>query len=233
MADRVGDEPPDEVEDEVQHRADQHGEERGRRGVPGVDQLLDRGNRRLHGQVELIDSIDGEVAHDLAGAEDQPADRADEQVVAGHDVPPASVDQRDRQHGQGLGEFLGYADGDDAAAQVRGAAVQRVLQRDRQRYLRRQRDRRHHEEHRPGHVFRADNDPEHQQPGDGEVGGEDPGHVVKRGRVRVRAQDDQRDRRHADQEQEQDHGHAAERVVPDPVPERQQFIDLRRAARLS
>ena len=53
-----------------------------------------------------------------------------------------------------------------------------------------------------------------------------PGHVVERARTRVRAQDDQRDRRNADQHQEQHHGPAAERVVPDPVAEREQIVDL-------
>ena len=107
------------------------------------------------------------------------------------------------------------------------------LQRDRQRHLRHQRDHRHHEEHRPGHVLRPDDDAEQQQPGDREVRGEDPGDVVERARARVRAQDDQRDRRHADQHQEQQHRPAAQRMVPDPVAQREQVVDLPRASLLS
>ena len=194
--------------------------------MPGIKQLLDLGNSRLNGLIELIDSVDGEVVHDLACTEDQPADRSEEQVVPRHEAVPTPVDQRDHQHRQGLGEFLGYADGDDALAQGRVAAMQRGLQRDRQRHLRRQRDRRHHDEHCPGHVFRSDDDAEQQQPGNREVDGEYPGHVVERAGARVPAQDDQGDRRDADQHEEQHHRPAAERVVPDPVAKRQQVVHL-------
>ena len=128
--------------------------------MPGGEQLLDRGNGRLHGQVELLDSVDGEVVHDLAGPEGQAADRAEEQVVPGRQVPMAPVDQRDGQQGYGLGELFWQADGVDARAQAGGAVVQRGLQRDRQRHLRRQRDRRHQDEHRLGDVFRPDDDAE-------------------------------------------------------------------------
>src|ERR1700730_6482261 len=52
--------------------------------------------------------------------------------------------------------------------------------------------------------------------------------MVERACARASAQDHQGDRRYADQHQEQQHGPAAERVVPDPVTQREQVVDLPR-----